>query len=102
MGDGLGVGESPAVAAEGAWLLMHRAELAAVGAGVFSRQGVGLLFEEGGEGPLRQPAGGGVGDLLQGEQVDVQAGALVAEGTAGHDFAPLGGEVTDILEFFRC
>jgi hypothetical protein len=62
-------------------------------------QGLGLLLEQGGEGALEHALGGGLGGLLQGEQVGVQGRALIAEGTAGGDFAPLGGEITEMLEF---
>jgi hypothetical protein len=58
------------------------------------------LFQQGGEGPLGEAGGGGVGELLHGLKVGVQAGATVTEGTAGNDFAPTGGEVTDFLEEF--
>jgi hypothetical protein len=64
-------------------------------------EGLGVLFQEGGEGALGQAGGGGVGELLQGLEVGVQAGAGVAEGAAGDDFAPAGGEVTDFLEELR-
>jgi hypothetical protein len=80
-------------------LVADGAELAAVRAGLFGRQGLGLLFQEGSEGALGQTAGGSVGDLFQGEQIDVQAGASVPESTPGNNFAPLGPQVTDFLEF---
>jgi hypothetical protein len=60
----------------------------------------GLLFEAGFEGPLGQPGGGRVRDLLHGPEIDVEPGALVAEGVAGDDFAPSGGEVAELLKFF--
>jgi hypothetical protein len=60
------------------------------------------LVEEGGEGALEHPLGGGLGDLLRGEQVGVQGRALLAEHAAGCDFAPLGGEITEMLEFLGC
>jgi hypothetical protein len=59
---------------------------------------LGLLLQEGGEGALGQAGGGGGGELLHGVHVDVQARARVAEGSAGDDFAPPGGQFTDILE----
>ena len=102
MGDGFAVGEGAAVADQRAWLVGDRAQLAAGGAGVVGGEGLGLLLQEGGEGALGQAAGGGGGDLFQGEQIDVQAGAGVTEGAAGDDLAPLGRQITDILEFFGC
>src|SRR5262249_46793318 len=44
--------------------------------------------------------GRGAGDLLHGIEVHVEARPLVAEGAAGHDFAPAGSQVTDLLEEF--
>jgi hypothetical protein len=58
------------------------------------------LLQEGAEGPCRQ-AGGGAGELLEGVEVGVQGGAGIAEGAAGDDFPPAGGQVTDFLEEFR-
>jgi hypothetical protein len=60
------------------------------------------LVQEGGEGALEQSPGGGVRDLLQGQEIDVQTGAGVAEGAAGDNFAPLGCQVTEVLELFGC
>jgi hypothetical protein len=61
-------------------------------------QGVGLLFEEGLQGALVEPGGGGLRDLLHGVEIDVESGAGVAEGAAGDDFAPLGRQITEFLE----
>jgi hypothetical protein len=63
------------------------------------REGLGLLAEQGGEGALEHSLGGGLGGLLQGEQVGVQRGAGLAERPAGNDLAPLGREITEVLEF---
>jgi hypothetical protein len=60
-----------------------------------------LLFQEGGEGALGEAGRGGLGHLLQGVEVGIQAGALLTEGAAGDDFAPAGSEVTDFLEELR-
>ena len=59
-----------------------------------------MLLEQDGERAFGQPAGGGEGDPFQGRQVGVEAGAGVSEGVSGHDFAPSGGQIVDILEFF--
>jgi len=62
--------------------------------------GLGWLFQERTEGACREAGRGGAGELLQGREVGVEAGAGVAAGAAGDDFAPAGGEVTDFLEEF--
>jgi len=102
MADGFAVSDGAAVAGHGARLAAHGARLSAVGAGPIGGKGLGLLLQEGGEGALGQAAGGGRGDLLQGEQIDVQAGPGVAEGAAGDNLAPLGGGIADVLEFLGC
>jgi hypothetical protein len=73
VGDGRAVGQRAAAAGQGAWLLAHRAQSAAGRAGVLAGQGAGLLLQQGAEGALGQAAGGRVGDLLQGGEIDVQA-----------------------------
>jgi len=57
-----------------------------------------LQFEKGSKGALGQAAGGGGGDLFEGEQVNVQSRATVPEGAAGDNFTPLGGQVADSVE----
>jgi hypothetical protein len=52
----------------------------------------------GGQGALGQTNRSGAGDLLHRVEVHVEAGAVIAEGAAGDDFAPALGEVTDLLE----
>ena len=58
------------------------------------------MLQEGGERAVEQSAGGGDGDPFQGGQVGVEAWAGAAEGASGHDLAPAGRHITDILEFF--
>lgn len=60
----------------------------------------GLLLQGGSQGALSQAEGRGVGDLLQGVEIHVQARPLVPEGAAGNDFTPAGGQVTDFLAEF--
>lgn len=98
MAERLAVGECAAVGDQGARLVGYRASAAAVGAGGLSGEGLGLQFEEGGEGAFGQAAGGRGGDLFEGEEVDIQSGAGVTEGAAGNNFAPLGGGVADVVE----
>jgi hypothetical protein len=61
-------------------------------------QRLGLLFEESLQGAFGEAGGGGLGDLLHGIEIDVEPGPAVAEGPAGNDFAPLGGEVAELLK----
>jgi hypothetical protein len=62
-------------------------------------QGGSLLFEEGLQGSLGETGGSGEGDLLHGREIDVESGAVIAEGASGDDFAPLGGEAAELLDF---
>ena len=80
--------------------MVDRTRPPAGGAGELRREGLGLLLQEGGERAVEQSAGGGDGDPFQGGQVGVEAWAGVAEGASGHDLAPAGRHITDILEFF--
>jgi len=61
-------------------------------------EGIGLLFQEGGEGAFGESGRGGGCHLLQGGEIKVESGPLVAEGPAGDNFAPLGGQRADVLE----
>jgi hypothetical protein len=97
--DRFAVAEGTALADQGACFLVNRAALAAVGTGGVGGEGLGLLLQEASERPLGQSPGGGRGDLFEGGQVGVEAGAGIPEGPARHNFAPLGRQVTDILEF---
>jgi hypothetical protein len=81
----------------GVWL--GGTELAALGAQLFGGEFAGLLFEEQLEGSLGQSVCGGVGDLLEGAEVDVESGSVVAEGPLGDDLAPLGSESAELAEF---
>ena len=87
-----GEGERPLLAA-------HGTEPAAVRAGLLRPQRVRLLTEQHVQGPFGDSGGGGPGDLLHGLEIDGGARAGLAEGPAGDDFAPLGGEVADGLKF---
>jgi hypothetical protein len=60
---------------------------------------LGLLLQEAGESTFGQSTGRSRGDLFESGQVGVEAGAGVPEGPTRHNFAPLGSQVTDILEF---
>jgi hypothetical protein len=62
-------------------------------------KGLGLLRQEGGERALGQAASGGRGDLLEGHEVEVGAGARLVQDATGDDFSPTSGEILDLLEF---
>jgi hypothetical protein len=64
-------------------------------------QGVGLLFQESLQGALGESDGGSTGDLLHGVPIDLEAGAVVAQGAFGDDFTPAGGEVLKFLQVLR-
>jgi hypothetical protein len=81
-------------------LRTEEARTSAIGAGLLLSQGVGLSLEEGLQGALGEAGGGSECDLLHGVEIDVESGPVVAEGASGDDFAPLGGEVVEFLEFF--
>ena len=101
MADRLALLELAALDLEGAALAAEGTGSPALGTGLLLAQGVGLLFEEGLQSALGEPGGGGAGDWLHGSEIDVEPGAVVAEGAAGNDFAPLGGEAAEFLQFLR-
>jgi hypothetical protein len=61
-------------------------------------QGLGLLLKADRQGARGQTNRCGAGDLLHGVEVDVEAGAVGAEGVFGDDFAPASGEGVDLLQ----
>ena len=61
-----------------------------------------MLFEEQLEGSLGQSVCGGGRNLLEGAEVHVESGSVVAEGPLGDDFGPLACEFVELLEFFGC
>jgi hypothetical protein len=65
-------------------------------------KGLGLLLQEGGKSAFGHAAACGVGDRLEGEQINVQTGAGIAEGATCNNFAPLGGQFANLLEFLGC
>src|SRR5262245_19691099 len=84
---------------QGAFLPADDAGASAIGTELLLAQGIGLLFQEGLQGALGKAGGGGTGALLHGIQIDVEAGAVVAEGASGNDLAPAGGKVAEFLKF---
>ena len=87
-----------AVEVEGAVFAPHDAGAAAVGARLLLAEGLRLLFQEGGERALGEAGSGSGGELFQSGESSVGAGASLAKGPAGDDFAPLGGQLTDHVE----
>jgi hypothetical protein len=75
---------------------------AAPGTGLSIGEFVGLLFEEQLESSFGQPLCGGGGDLLEGPEVHVESGTVVAESPLGDDLGPLAGEFVELLEFLGC
>jgi hypothetical protein len=97
MADGLVIGQGyPAANLDGTVLVGERAESATGRAGLLVRQGVGLPLQQALQGACDQPGGGGLGDTLQGGQIEADG---VVAGAAGDDFAPLGGQVVQLLQF---
>lgn len=97
--DRLALSQLCALHLERALLRAQGARAPAVGTGLLLTQGVGLLFEKGLQGALGESRGSGAGDLLHGIEIDVKSGSVVTEGAPGDDFTPLGGQVTEFLEF---
>ena len=66
------------------------------GQAVLVSEGVGLPLQQALQGAFDQAGSGGLGDALQGGQIE---GDGVVAGASGDDFAPLGGEVVEFLQF---
>jgi hypothetical protein len=98
MADRLALGEGAVAAGQGSLGPADRAGAAAVGAGLLGAQSLRLLLQQSREGAFSQPGSSGAGDLLHGGQIDLGSRAIGAEGVAGDDFAPAGGQFTDFLE----
>lgn len=99
MAERFAVAEVPAAAdLDGPLFVADGAGLAAGRAGLGVAEALGLLGGGLFEGAGGQAAGGGDRDLFHGVQIDVEAGALVPEGVADDDLAPLVGQVVDFLE----
>ena len=85
-----------AVEVQWSGLLSDGAGAAAVGAGQLRTKGLGLLLQGGRERAFSEAGGGS--ELFQGGEIEVEARAVDAESPSGDNFAPLGGQMTDILE----
>ena len=74
---------------------------AAVGTGLLLAQGGGLPFQQRLQGAFGDAGRGRLGDLLHRVEIDVESGAVRAEGPAGDDLAPLTGELAEFVEILR-
>src|SRR5581483_5814913 len=95
---GLAVAELATADLHGPVLVADGAKSATGGARLGLAEALGLLGGGLLQGAGGQAAGGGDGDLFHGGEIDVEAGAVVAEGVADNDFPPLVGQVVDFLE----
>lgn len=75
---------------------------AAVGTGLLVAQAGRLLFEQRLQRAFGEAGGGGLGDLFQGVEIDVESGAALTEGATGDDFTPLRRELTEFVQLLRC
>ena len=99
MADRVAVAEVAAAAdLDGPLFVADGAKSATGRAGLGIAEALGLLGGSLFQGAGGQAAGGSNRDLFHGVQIDVEAGALVPEGVADDDFAPLAGQVVDFLE----
>lgn len=98
MANRLAVGDRAPGKGEGAWCAVDGANGATVGTGLWVAEGLGLLFEQSLESAVGQAGGSGAGHLFHSVEIHVQPRTVIAEGTAGDNFAPTGSEVVDFLE----
>jgi hypothetical protein len=94
-------GDLAAVDGQGSVLVIDGAASAAVGARLLGFQRLGLLFQEGVEGPLGQADCGGRGDLLHRLEVELGVRARRLDRATGDDFSPLSRQVMNLLQFLR-
>jgi hypothetical protein len=99
VGDPLGLLDLGSLSREGACVQFRVAGLSAGGTGLLCGKFAGLLFEEQLESPFGQSVSRGGGDLLEGAEVHVESGSVVAEGPLGDDLGPLSGKFVELLEF---
>ncbi len=100
MANRFALGHGPAGQLQGAGFAVQGTGGAAVRTGHLGAEGLSLLFEEGGQGPLGQTGRGSAGQLLHDVEVGVQARPSIPEGAAGNNFAPAGSQVADFMEEF--
>jgi hypothetical protein len=78
------------------------AELTTLGTGLLIGELAGLLLEEQLESSFGQSLGRSGSDLLEGAEVHIESGSVVAKGPLGDDLGPLAGEFVELLEFLGC
>jgi hypothetical protein len=101
MANGLLVSNRGVATVQGAWLERDRAGLLTVGARLLGGQALSLLLKQGIQGALGQAARRGTGEFFQGSEAHCKSRARIAEGAPRNDFAPLGGDFTDLSELIR-
>ncbi len=74
------------------------AELAALGAGLFGRLGLGLALEEVGECAFDDGFGNGEGVVFHVGEGQLWIGAKFTAGPHGCGFSPLSGQIVDLSE----
>jgi hypothetical protein len=99
VGDGFVLSQGCALRLERAWLPAEGTGPSAIGAGLLLAQGIGLLLEKGLQRALGESGSGGEGDLFHRSEIDVESGPAIAKGASGDDFAPLGGEAAEFVDF---
>ena len=83
---------------QGTWLAGDGTKGAALGAGQLLAEGLGLFFQERGQGSFGQSVGSGLGDLFHSVEVGVESGSVIAEGASCDNFAPGLCQIADFLE----
>src|ERR1700680_4316565 len=102
VGDAFGLLDLGSLSGEGSRVWFRGTGLAAVGTEGLLGELVGLLLEEQLERSLGEPLCGGRGDLLHGSEIDIQPRPVVAERSLRNDFAPLGRQCPESVQFLRC
>jgi hypothetical protein len=76
-------------------LVTDPTQASTAGTGQFGGQRLVLPVHQGGEGALSQARRGCGDDIFHGLEIEFGSGVI---GAAGDDFAPLGGQLTDLAE----
>jgi len=76
----------------GTGLTLHGTEGATLRTRLVVGHLLGLLFDQGSERSLGEPLSGGQGNGFHGSEVDIEAGAPLAEGMPRNNFTPLLGQ----------
>jgi hypothetical protein len=87
---------------ERAWLAADDTGPSALGTGLLFPQTLGLLFEQGLQSSFGESGSSGLGDELRGLQIHVESRSVGSDSVSGDNFAPLGSQTAEVLEFFGC